>query len=159
MPQLISTGAAAELLGTSRQHVVNLVKRGVLRNHGTNVHRRVERGEVVALIGTDATRDDRQSLWLHVAVAGRIVRSPERTLARARTNLARMERAHGGGVPWLRRWRHVLEEGPEQVIRTLVADTAEGRELRQNSPFAGVLTELERRQALESFRAVDRTAG
>lgn len=159
MAELIRTGAAAALLGTSRQHVVDLVERGVVQNHGTGVHRRLDRDEVLALIRSDGTRDDRQSLWLHAAVAGRIVRDPDAAIGRARANLARMERAHGANAPWLRRWRRLLAEGPEAVVRLLVADSAEARELRQNSPFAGVLTERERRAALESFRKVARMAG
>jgi hypothetical protein len=155
MSELIRTGQAAAILGTSRQHVVDLVDRGVLRNFGTNVHRRLDGDAVRALVESDGTRDDRQSLWLHTAVAGRVARAPQAATKRARANLTRMERAHGPS-PWLRRWSLVLAEGPTAVIRMLVADTSEARELRQNSPFAGVLTERERLDALRAFRASDR---
>jgi hypothetical protein len=157
MVELIRTGTAAEILGTSRQHVVDLVDRGILRNFGTNVHRRLDVAAVRALVQSDGTRDDRQSLWLHAAVAGKVARSPEAAVHRARLNLARMERANRGPSRWLRHWHQVLDDGPERVIRTLTADTQEGRELRQNSPFAGVLTERERLEALAAFRANDRS--
>jgi hypothetical protein len=153
MVELIRTGTAAEILGTSRQHVADLVDRGILSNHGTNVHRRVIRHEVEALATRESTRDDRQSLWLHAVVAGRVAKDPTSAFRIARANLRRIGRAHRQPSPWLARWQQLLDLGPEAVIRALVADTAESRELRQNSPFAGVLTDRERLRALDAFRA------
>lgn len=157
MVELIRTGTAARILGCSRQHVVDLVDRGVLQNHGTNVHRRVARHEVEALAAPRSTRDDRQSLWLHTVVAGRVAKEPSAALAKARATLRRIGRAHGRVSPWLSRWQQIIDAGPEAVLRALVADTADGRELRQNSPFAGVLTERERARALDAFRSSART--
>lgn len=158
MSQLIRTGTAAKILGTSRQHVVDLCTRGALRSHGTGVHRRLERRDVEALVDPERTRDDRQSLWLHAAVAGRVARDPRGALEKARANLRTMRSAHGLRNPWVDRWERLVDAGPEAVIRALVADTPESAELRQNSPFAGVLTDRERRLALNAFRAVDSAA-
>jgi excisionase family DNA binding protein len=155
--ELIRTGAAAKILGTSRQHVVDLCARGTLRNHGEGVHRRLDRREVDALRGTGPTREQRQSLWLHTAVAGRVVKDPDGSLKRARANIARMRAAHRGPLPWLDDWERLIRQGPGTVVQTLVADTPEATELRQNSPFAGVLSEVERHKALTSFRSVDGT--
>jgi hypothetical protein len=66
-----------------------------------------------------------------------------------------MRSAHRDPGPWARRWEQLLDAGPEAVIRALVAATPESAELRQNSPFAGVLTDRERRLALRSFRSAD----
>jgi excisionase family DNA binding protein len=156
MDDLISTGLAARILGTSRQHVVNLVNRGVLQRVGSGAHRRVRREDVEALLGRPMSRDARQSLWLHRAVAGRVAADPDAAIARARRNLGRMASAAGRPVPWLRHWEDVLAAGPERVLEVLTdADTPLAVELRQNSPFAGVLTEAERRRVLEAFRRVD----
>ncbi len=157
MSELIRSGAAAKILGTSRQHVVDLCTRGTLRDHGAGVHRRFDRREVEALLGAYSTRDQRKSLWLHTAVAGRVVKDPDGSLKRARANIARMRAAHRGPLPWLDDWERLIGQGPETVVETLVANTPEATELRQNSPFAGVLSEVERRKALTSFRSVDRT--
>jgi excisionase family DNA binding protein len=159
MSELIRTGAAATILGTSRQHVVDLCNRGVLRSHGAGVHRRLDRHAVEVLVGSRRTRDERKSLWLHAAVAGRVATDPRRTLAKARTNLARMKAAHATPSRWLARWETLIGDGPESVIRALVADTPEARELRQNSPFAGALTEHERSRALAAIRLADRPSG
>ena len=155
MTNLIRTGTAASILGTSRQHVVDLVARGSLRNHGVGVHRRLDRLDVERLVQDRRTRDQRKSLWLHTAVAGRLVTDPNRALRQARANLRRMREAHARPSPWLRRWEHLIDEGPEKVVRALIADTPEASELRQNSPFAGVLTAPERSRALEAFRAAE----
>lgn len=158
MSELIRTGAAARILGTSRQHVVDLCARGAIRSHGTGVHRRLERKEVEALMDRGRTRDDRQSLWLHAAVAGRVARDPQGALAKARANIRRMQSAHRARSPWVDRWERLIDAGPEAVLRALVADTPESVELRQSSPFAGVLTDRERRRALDAFRSLDHAA-
>ena len=53
---------------------------------------------------------------------------------------------------WLARWRILVEEGPEAVMRALVAESDHAVELRQNSPFAGVLSQAERLAILRAFR-------
>lgn len=154
MPELIRTGMAAKILGTSRQHVVDLCTRGSIQSHGTGVHRRLDRRAVEALVERGRTRGDRQSRWLHTAVAGRVARDPRGAIEKARANLRTMRSAHQGRNPWVDRWERLLDAGPEAVIGALVADTPESAELRQNSPFAGVLTDRERRLALNAFRSV-----
>jgi hypothetical protein len=53
---------------------------------------------------------------------------------------------------WLARWRRLINDGPEAVMRVLTAESAEADELRQNSPFAGVLPDAERLSVLRSAR-------
>nr|BFE67144.1 hypothetical protein GCM10020092_004450 [Actinoplanes digitatis] len=52
---------------------------------------------------------------------------------------------------WLLRWREKLGEGPGAVLKTLTSEDPESVELRQNSPFAGVLSQPQRRKVLEAF--------
>jgi excisionase family DNA binding protein len=161
--ELLTTGQAATLLGCSRQHVVDLCERGDISSLTVGTHRRVRRAEVEAfaatrtgagLSGRAPRPEQERSLWLHRAVAGRLARDPERILRRARRNLDRLERAHptGMGARWLARWRALVEQGPEAVMRALVAESEEADELRQNSPFAGVLSEAERLAILQAHR-------
>lgn len=56
---------------------------------------------------------------------------------------------------WADQWERVLALPLRQIAKEIGADTTRGRELRQTSPFAGVLTEHERRR-LE--RAADERA-
>jgi excisionase family DNA binding protein len=156
---LLTTGQAAALLACSRQHVVDLCERGDLASLTVGTHRRVARADVEALAnagpGMPARRPEQaRSLWLHRAVAGRLVRDPERVLRRASRNLDRLERAHPSGMSARRlaRWRRLIEQGPEAVLRILVAESTEADELRQNSPFAGVLPDAERLAILKAHR-------
>jgi excisionase family DNA binding protein len=152
--ELITTGDAARLLGCSRQHVVDLCTRGALGYVSAGSHRRVRRREVEALVSRQLTRDQERSLWLHRAVAGRLALDPEPTLARARGNLNRWRQVHPAGMTawWLDQWQDVLDEGIDVVFEVLTSAAPRAVELRQNSPFAGVLPAAERRAALNAFR-------
>jgi hypothetical protein len=46
-------------------------------------------------------------------------------------------------------WEHVLRQPVAAVRRAMTEDTQHGRDLRQNSPFAGMLSEAERRRINE----------
>ena len=48
------------------------------------------------------------------------------------------------------RWRELLAHPRDEIARAIVADTQTGKDLRQNSPFAGVLNEQERRRIIEA---------
>jgi excisionase family DNA binding protein len=152
---LIPTGEAARLLGCSRQHVVDLCDGGklpVVRKGGS--HRYVRRSDVLALLGPSLTRDQERSRWLHGAIAGRLVSEPDLVLTRARETLDRFSRIHAGTMAghWLDLWRLTLSSGPDNVLTVLVSDAPEAVELRQNSPFTGILSEQERKQVLDSFQ-------
>jgi hypothetical protein len=98
------------------------------------------------------TREAERSLWLNRVVAVRVAEDPERAVAIARENLGRMEAVQQGANRWLRGWRIVLASGVDVVLGVLTSRDPEAVELRQNSPFAGVLGYREREQVLENFR-------
>lgn len=157
--ELLTTGQAARLLGTSRQHVVDLCERGALPCSTTGTHRRVRRSDVetLAIRGgrrSTMTRDQRRSLWLHTAVAGHLAVDPERVTGQARTNLDRLAAVHPTGLSarWIGRWGAVLGAGVEFTMAMLTSTSPEALELRQNSPFAGVLSDDERAAVLAAFR-------
>lgn len=52
---------------------------------------------------------------------------------------------------WLAEWQEVLASGADAVFAALTSPSLHAAELRQNSPFAGVLSEQERTAALEAF--------
>lgn len=152
---LIRTGEAAVLLGCSRQHVVDLCDSGrlpVVRGGGS--HRYVRRSDVLALASRPLTREQEQSRWLHAAIASHLVAEPDLVLGRARANLDRFSSVHAGTMAahWLGLWRNALDVGPDRVLTALVSETPQAAEMRQNSPFTGILPPGERRAVLESFR-------
>src|SRR3712207_5596941 len=107
------------------------------------------------MIQPTLTREQLEALWLHRAVAGKVVANPPALMAAAAINLRRMRRLHpeGRSWEWLDRWDAVLEEGAEAVLDALTSSASFAVELRRNSPFAGVLSEQERRAVVEAFAA------
>jgi hypothetical protein len=103
-------------------------------------------------VSTPLTREAERSLWLNRVVAVHVAEDPDRAMAIALENLDRMEAVQPGMNPWLRAWRSVLDSGVDVILGVLTSREPEAVELRQNSPFAGVLGYREREQVLESFR-------
>lgn len=151
---LLTTGQAARMLCCSRQHVVDLCKRGALPYVSTGSHRRVRRADVETLAGGELTRDQERSLWLHRVVAGRLAVDPDTVLAHVRSNVEHLARVHPTGVTvaWLAEWRRLLDSGLDAVFDALTSRNRWAVELRQNSPFAGIIDEQERQAALTAFR-------
>jgi len=151
----LTTGEAAALLSATRQHVVDLCERGDLPYTLVGRHRRVRRGDIEAIrTRTERmTRDQRRSLWLAYATVGKITVDPGRSLETARRNLARMRKGtRGEARRWLDEWERLLDGPIDKLLDVYTSRSLLGRELRQNSPFAGVLTQDERERALLAWR-------
>jgi len=151
---MLTTGEAARLLNSSRQHVVDLCDRGDLPFVTVGTHRRVRRADVESLRDRTLrlTRDQRRSLWLAFGVAGRVVMDPRGTRSIALRNLEAMRKsARGQARSWLDEWERLLDASTEDLLEALTSRSPRGRDLRQNSPFAGVLSEVERDQVLASW--------
>lgn len=85
---------------------------------------------------------DRVSLEMGRIIAAELPNRPE-WIAKARENLARWTRLNAGAASLVRcydEWKALLDLPVEQVCGILTAETGEGQRLRQNSPFAGVLS-------------------
>jgi hypothetical protein len=111
--------------------------------------------DIDAILRPKPTRDQLKALWLHRAVAGRLAIDPDAVLGKAAANLERLRGIHPDGMTaiWLDRWRLILDGGIEGVMEALTSGEPYAMELRQNSPFAGVLPEEDRRALLAAFAA------
>jgi hypothetical protein len=100
-----------------------------------------------AAAGEDGhSRADRRALAYHRAVAKRLNRQ---MIDEA---LHRVWKWHAEGKldpRYADEWEQVLRLRVADVRRTLTSDDARAQDLRQNSPFAGMLSEPERRRILE----------
>jgi len=153
--RLLTTGEAAALLNSSRQHVVDLCDRGDLPFTTVGTHRRVLRRDVEAIRTRTQrlTRDQHRSLWLAYAVAAQVVSDPDVAVASARANMRRMRKAaRGQAQRWLDEWERLLDGPIEELLDNLTSRSPKGRELRQNSPFAGLLSSEERTEILAAWR-------
>ncbi len=79
--------------------------------------------------------------------------NPDRVLRIAHHNLERLSATHprGPAAHWVSQWRDVLNGHTERVIEVLTSPTPWAREMRQNSPFAGVLADEDRERVLFAF--------
>jgi excisionase family DNA binding protein len=152
-PDLLSIGEAAILLRSSRRQVTDLCARGLLPYVSIGTQRKLRRADVEALIRPALSRVETEQLWLHRAIAGKLVNDAASVLATAEINLRRLRRLHpdGHSWDWIDRWQAVLDEGPEAVLEALTSSAGYAVEMRMTSPFAGVLSEVERRRVLESL--------
>lgn len=92
---------------------------------------------------------ERRALAYHAAVADRL---DEPMVEEARERVERLA-AEGRLHPrYAERWRALLALPIAGIAAAIAADTQEGKDLRQNSPFAGVLNEQERRRIIETTR-------
>jgi hypothetical protein len=90
-------------------------------------------------------RQDDVSLEMARRVTERLRASPE-LLAIARDNLDRWSRQNSDSPLLLRcyaEWQAILERPIEEICSLLCAESEEGQRLRQNSPFAGILSPAE----------------
>lgn len=91
-----------------------------------------------------------RSIALHRLVAARL---DEAALKVARDRVERWI-ADGGpvGAEDALRWRELLRKPPAIIAQHIVEDTEEMRDLRQNTPFAGVLSNRERWRVVAEVR-------
>ena len=97
-------------------------------------------------------RVEGRSLALHRAIAGKIRNQPE-LLAIARANLERWTAGDSRSNPYFEQWKSILENPLENILSLLIEDSEKMRDLRQSTPFCGVLTPQERWRIYESFSA------
>ncbi|HTK65200.1 MAG TPA: helix-turn-helix domain-containing protein [Pseudonocardia sp.] len=154
---MVPTGEAARILGSSRQHIVDMCTRGELPFTWVGRHRRIDRSDLDQLLHHEhppLTRDQERSLWLHRALVGRLVEQPEHVLNQARhnaTQLLEQQQRRGMTTYWLTEWLRVLDGGADEVAEVLTSTRPHAVELRQNSPFAGVLPQDTRAKVLTAF--------
>jgi transcriptional regulator with XRE-family HTH domain len=143
----------AEAAGTSQPAIASYEagrKSPTLRT----LRRLAEAAGFDATIGfhTPMTREERRSLHLHRAIARRLERSPEEVLAKARETLSLMRSKHPKAGQLLQEWEVILNRPVSEMAPALTDPSPWNRELRQVTPFAGVLSAEERTEVYRSFR-------
>jgi excisionase family DNA binding protein len=88
-----------------------------------------------------------QALAYHRLIAERL---DDEIVDEARMRLRRWRREGRIHPRWSDEWEHVLALPLPEIKRAVSADTTRARELRQTSPFAGMLTEQERQRLVKA---------
>jgi transposase-like protein len=94
-----------------------------------------------------------RSLAMHAVIAQKITRDAS-LLKIPRNNLKRWRARWSESVPaWFEEWSQIMTR-PWPEIAALITELSENAaRLRQSSPFAGVLTPVERKRIYDAFRA------
>ncbi len=108
--------------------------------------------EIAPTVVPTMTREDRRSLALHRALALKLAADPDALVRRARRTLTRMQTANPSARPLLVEWARLLRAPLDQLLDVLVDPRAHARDLRQVTPFAGVLSATERAVVYRRFR-------
>jgi hypothetical protein len=97
---------------------------------------------------------DERSLALDRQVAAKLRNDPS-LLGRARTTLDRWLAQRPSAVPSvLREWQEILSRWPlEQILELLASSDENTRQLRQSSPFCGILSREERLAILKEYES------
>lgn len=98
------------------------------------------------------SREDRRSLAYHRAIARILKKDGARSIRHAKKNLKKMWQSHPDARALLGEWSHWLELPIETLIRRVLDPGLMAREMRQVTPFAGLLSPQERVQILKRFR-------
>lgn len=99
-------------------------------------------------------REERISLELHRAVARRLRKDGASIRDKARSNLPHVSsNVHGPQArEWVREWSEALDGPTGRLVDLLVREDEHGIDMRQVSPFAGVLSDEERAAAIRRAR-------
>ncbi|MGY8690350.1 MAG: hypothetical protein ACKVHP_21770 [Verrucomicrobiales bacterium] len=88
---------------------------------------------------------DARSLAMAREIVSRLCARPS-YLEEARERLLRWEERNGPEAPGIQSWKEwysLIKQGVEAVIEALCSEDERGQQLRQNSPFVGVLSNKE----------------
>ena len=102
---------------------------------------------------------DQIKLAQHKLIAKKLQENPEAILALARRNLSRyIARRPGPATSLWREWRAILEQDSvDRIIAVMTSKTQKATELRQASPFAGILSSEEVARTIQREKERART--
>ena len=101
------------------------------------------------------TRDQRRSLYLHATIAKELTNRPTEVIAIARQNIDKMRSVNPHAWRLLDEWEQILRGMPIQIVARMLDPSEHARDLRQVTPFAGVLTPVQRADVYRSFRSAE----
>ena len=98
------------------------------------------------------TREDKRSLAYHRALVEVLRKDPVPILRRAIRNVDKLARMHPGAKILFDQWKEWLRLPPNILASKILDPFPEAREMRQVSPFSGVLSPKHRARILRQFR-------
>ncbi len=108
--------------------------------------------ELVVAYAPRLTREDHRSLSYHRALIKILRKDSASAIQRAKRTLTKMEKGHPEAKPLFDRWWAWLGLPTEELISRILDPGMAAREMRQVTPFAGLLGPKERVRILKKFR-------
>lgn len=146
----LTQGQLAELAATSRERI-NTYEREQVSPQADTLERVLAAMQCQLMAVPALTFEERRSLAISTAVAAKLRESPADVLSKARSNIEKMRSIGPSEQRWVDVWDSLLALGAGHVEALLTSTDQFARDLRQSSPFAGVLTESERREVLKEL--------
>lgn len=105
-------------------------------------------------------REERVQYELHRAVAEKVVEDPRPVLDKAMDNLRKMLNRHRDAYSagWVHEWESLVSGDVKTLVEGMLRPDVRGIDLRQMTPFAGVLTQDERLVAIHKAQKTARAA-
>ncbi len=104
------------------------------------------------LVGTPLTRDQERSIALHAAISKELRMRHREVIEVAMHNISRMRSLNPHATSLLDEWEGILEGTTDQIVARMLDPSEHGRDLRQVTPFAGVLSPAQRAAVYRSLR-------
>lgn len=98
------------------------------------------------------SREDKRSLAFHQAIAAALTKDPAAVISKARRNLDKLRRLHPEAMSLLEEWQRWLDLPTDTIVQKMQSSEMHAREMRQVSPFSGILSGRERTVILKKFR-------
>jgi plasmid stability protein len=113
------------------------------------------RHTLAAAVSGQLRPENRVQLELHREVLGKLIGDLGPVRVRAHRNIDRMRTTARGSQAqrWLDEWSELVDGPPARLIEVFLGEDEHSIDLRQMSPFAGVLTDPERRAAIRRARS------
>jgi transcriptional regulator with XRE-family HTH domain len=147
----LTQGQLADLAATSRERI-NTYEREQVSPQADTLERVLAAMQCELTAVPALTFEERRSLAISSAVAAKLRENPAAVLAKARENIMKMRSIGPSEQRWVDVWESLLALGATHVEALLTSTDQFARDLRQSSPFAGMLTDSERRDALIDLR-------
>ncbi len=147
----LTQGQLAELAATSRERI-NTYEREHVSPQADTLERVLAAMQSELIAVPVLTFEERRSLAISTAVAVKLAANPAPVLAKGRENIVKMRSIGASEQRWVDVWESLLALGAGPVGALLTSLDRFARDLRQSSPFAGVLSEGERRHVLSGVQ-------
>ncbi|MCP4494924.1 MAG: helix-turn-helix domain-containing protein [Gammaproteobacteria bacterium] len=108
--------------------------------------------EIVVTYMPQMSREDRRCLAFHQPIVEILRKDSVNVLKKTKHNLHKLKAMHPGAQILFEQWQVWLALPIESLIAKILDPAPEAREMRQVSPFSGLLSARQRTQVLQHFR-------